>query len=193
MLEYIEGKLVEKSATHAVIDCGGVGYFLNISLNTYSKMHDGENHKLLVHYVVRDDAHLLYGFYDKEERSIFRLLISVSGVGVNTARVILSTLTPVQVQEAISGEDVNLIKSVKGIGIKTAQRVILDLKDKVNKGLTTSNVRLSENSNNKNAALSALEILGFNKKQSNAVVEKILKNEPGLGIEELIKNALKIL
>lgn len=193
MLEYIEGKLVEKSATHAVIDCGGVGYFLNISLNTYSKMHDGENHKLLVHYVVRDDAHLLYGFYDKEERSIFRLLISVSGVGVNTARVILSTLTPVQVQEAISGEDVNLIKSVKGIGIKTAQRVILDLKDKVNKGLTTSNIRLSENSNNKNAALSALEILGFNKKQSNAVVEKILKNEPGLGIEELIKNALKIL
>jgi len=193
MIEFIQGRLIEKYPTHAVIDCSGVGYFINISLNTFSQIPDDENLKLFTHFVVREDAQMLYGFFEQHEREVFRLLISVSGVGVNTARVILSTLTPQQVEECIASEDVNTLKSVKGIGAKTAQRVILDLKDKISKDVElTANTSLTK-SNNKEEALSALEVLGFARKQASKVVEKLLANEPGLSVEELIKSALKVL
>jgi len=193
MIEHIKGKLVEKSPTHAVIDCGGVGYFLNISLNTFSKIPDRESLMLFSHLVVREDAQMLYGFFEKEEREIFRMLISVNGVGVNTARIILSTLTPGQAQEAIISENVDLLKSVKGIGAKTAQRIILDLRDKVGKDLEISDISQLKHNSSKEEALSALEVLGFTKKQSTKVVDKFLKNEPGLSVEDLIKSALKVL
>ena len=193
MIEHIQGKLIEKSPTSATIDCNGVGYFINISLNTFSKIPDEENLKLFTHFVVREDAHLLYGFYEKEEREIFRMLISVNGVGVNTARVILSTLSPSQAQEAIVTENVDQLKSVKGIGAKTAQRIILDLRDKIGKNLEISDISLPKHNRNKEEALSALEVLGFTRKQSLKVVDKFLKNEPGLTVEELIKSALKVL
>ena len=193
MIEHIQGRLIEKNPTNAIIDCNGVGYFINISLNTFSKIPDSENLKLYTHFVVREDANLLYGFYEKEERDIFRLLISVNGVGVNTARVILSTLSPSQAQETIMTENVDQLKSVKGIGAKTAQRIILDLKDKVEIDVDNSNISIPAHNNNKEEALSALDVLGFTRKQSIKVIEKLLKNEPGLKVEELIKNALKVL
>jgi len=193
MIEHIQGKLVEKNPTSAIIDCNGVGYFINISLNTFSKIPDKENLKLFTHLVVREDAHLLYGFYEKEEREIFRMLISVNGVGVNTARVILSTLSPGQTQEAIITENVDQLKSVKGIGAKTAQRIILDLRDKIGKNLEILDISLPKHNSSKEEALSALEVLGFTRKQSLKVVDKFLKNEPGLTVEELIKSALKVL
>ncbi len=149
--------------------------------------------KLFTHFVVREDANLLYGFYEKTERDIFRMLISVNGVGVNTARVILSTLSPSQAQEAILSKNVDQLKSVKGIGAKTAQRIILDLRDKVGKDIEISDISLPKHNSNKEEALSALEVLGFMRKQSIKVVDKFLKNEPGLSVEELIKNALKVL
>jgi len=193
MIEHIQGKLVEKNPTYTIIDCSGVGYFINISLNTFSKIPDKENLKLFTHFVVREDANILYGFYEKEEREIFRMLISVNGVGVNTARVILSTLTPSQAQEAILTENVDQLKSVKGIGAKTAQRIILDLRDKIGKNIELSDISLPKHNTSKEEALSALEVLGFARKQSMKVVDKFLKNEPGLSVEELIKSALKVL
>jgi Holliday junction DNA helicase RuvA len=193
MIEFIQGRLVEKNPTNAVIDCNGIGYNINISLNTFSKIPDGENLKLFTHFVVREDAQLLYGFFEREEREIFRMLISVNGVGVNTARVILSTLTPSQAQEAILTENVDQLKSVKGIGAKTAQRIILDLRDKIGKNVEISDISLPTHNSNKEEALSALEVLGFTRKQSVKVIDKFLKNEPKLTVEELIKNALKIL
>ncbi len=193
MIEHIQGKLVEKTPTNAIIDCNGVGYHINISLNTFSKIPDEENLKLYTHFVVREDANLLYGFYDKEEREIFRMLISVNGVGVNTARVILSTLSPSQAQEAILTDNVDQLKAVKGIGAKTAQRIILDLKDKIGKSVNISDISLPVHNSSKDEALSALEVLGFARKQSIKVIDKFLKNEPGLTVEELIKSALKVL
>ncbi|MCK5781641.1 MAG: Holliday junction branch migration protein RuvA [Flavobacteriales bacterium] len=193
MIEYLKGKLVEKNPTNAIVECSGLAYFLNISLNTFSSIPEKEDIKLFVHFVVREDAHILYGFFNKEEREIFRMLISVNGVGVNTARIILSTLTPRQAQEAILAENVDLLKSVKGIGAKTAQRIILDLRDKVGKDLEISEISSLKHNNNKEEALSALEVLGFATKPSIKAVEGFLKDEPGLTVEELIKNALKVL
>lgn len=193
MIEFIKGRLIEKNPTHAVVESNGIGYFINISLNCFSILPDNEDLILYTHLVVREDAHILYGFYEKEEREIFRMLILVNGVGVNTARVILSTLTPEQTQQAILTEDVDQLKSVKGIGAKTAQRIILDLKDKISKESIASGIVMPKSNNNKNEALSALEVLGFTRKQSSKVIDKFLKNEPGLTIEELIKNALKVL
>ncbi|WP_296315767.1 Holliday junction branch migration protein RuvA [Winogradskyella sp. UBA3174] len=191
MITHIEGKLVEKTPTDIVIDCNGVGYFINISLHTYSQIPDRENLKLYTHLQVREDSQSLYGFSTKTEREIFRLLISVSGIGTNTARTMLSSLTPQQVKEGIAGEDVALIQSVKGIGIKTAQRVILDLKDKVLKVYGIDELSLSTSNTHKNEALSALEVLGFNKKQSEKVVDRILKVQPEAFVEQIIKEALK--
>ena len=193
MIEHIKGKLVEKNPTNVIIDCNGIGYDINISLNTFSKIPDEENLKLFTHFVVREDAQLLYGFYEKEERDIFRMLISVNGVGVNTARVILSTLTPSQAQEAILTENVDQLKAVKGIGAKTAQRIILDLRDKIGKNIEISDISLPKHNSNKEEALSALDVLGFTRKQSTKVIDKFLRNEPGLTVEELIKSALKVL
>ena len=191
MITHLEGKLVEKNPTDIVIDCNGVGYFVNISLHTFSQIPDQENLKLYTYLHVREDSHTLYGFASKAEREIFKLLISVSGIGANTARTMLSSLTPEQVKEGIAGGDVALIQSVKGIGAKTAQRVIIDLKDKVLKVYGIDELSLIPNNTHKDEALSALDVLGFNKKQSEKVVDRILKAQPDAQVEEIIKEALK--
>ena len=191
MINHLQGKLVEKNPTDVVIDCNGVGYLLHISLHTYSKIPDQENLKLYTYLQVREDAHTLYGFSSQTEREIFKLLISVSGVGASIARTMLSSLTPQQVKEGIASGDVGLIQSIKGIGAKTAQRVILDLKDKVLKVYGIDEVSAIQNNTNKSEALSALEVLGFNKKQSEKVVDKILAQEPNASVEKIIKDALK--
>ena len=191
MITHIQGRLAEKNPTDVVIDCNGIGYLINISLNTYSQIPDQENLKLYTHLQVREDAHTLYGFTSLMEREIFRLLISVSGIGASTARTMLSSLTPDQVKEAIASEDVAMIQSVKGIGSKTAQRVIIDLKDKILKVYQIDETTLSSNNTNKDEALSALEVLGFTKKQSERVVDKIISNQPDAAVEVIIKEALK--
>lgn len=191
MITHIRGRLVEKSPTGVVIDCNGVGYFIHISLHTFSQITEDESIKLLTHLQVKEDAHQLYGFATSTERQIFRLLISVSGIGTNTARTMLSSLTPQQVREGIASEDVALIQSVKGIGLKTAQRVIIDLKDKVLKVFDMDEIPAVSNNTSKDEALSALEVLGFAKKQSERVVGKILANTPNASVEQLIKEALK--
>ncbi len=191
MITHIQGKLTEKNPTHVVIDCNGVGYMINISLNTFSQIPDNEQLKLYTHLQVKEDAHTLYGFSSLAEREIFRLLISVSGVGASTARTMLSSLTPKQIREGIASNDVALIQSVKGIGAKTAQRIILDLKDKVLKIYDIDEVSVSQGNTNKDEALSALEVLGFAKKQAERVVDKIVASEPEATVESIIKQALK--
>lgn len=191
MITHIGGRLVEKSPTGVVIDCNGVGYYVHISLHTFSQISDDESIKLLTHFKVKEDDQQLYGFATETERQIFRLLISVSGIGTNTARTMLSSLTPKQVREGIASEDVALIQSVKGIGLKTAQRVIIDLKDKVLKVFEMDEIPAVLNNTSKDEALSALEVLGFAKKQSERVITKILNNTPNASVEQLIKEALK--
>ena len=191
MITHIEGKLVEKNPTDVVIDCNGVGYFINISLHTYSEIPEGENLRLYTYLQVREDSQTLYGFSSKSEREIFKLLISVSGIGASIARTMLSSLTPDQVKEGIAAGDVALIQSIKGIGLKTAQRVIIDLKDKVLKVYGLDELSLIPNNTHKDEALSALDVLGFNKKQSEKVVERILKAQPDAQVEQIIKEALK--
>ncbi|SDG59426.1 Holliday junction branch migration protein RuvA [Winogradskyella thalassocola] len=191
MITHIEGKLVEKNPTDVVIDCNGVGYFINISLHTYSQIPDKEHLRLYTYLQVREDSHSLYGFSSNVEREIFKLLISVSGIGTNTARTMLSSLSPDQVKEGIAGGDVALIQSVKGIGLKTAQRVIIDLKDKVLKVYGLDELSSIPNNTHKEEALSALDVLGFNKKQSEKVVDKILQAQPDAQVEQIIKEALK--
>ncbi|WP_452598571.1 Holliday junction branch migration protein RuvA [Pontimicrobium sp. MEBiC01747] len=191
MITHIQGKLVEKNPTDVVIDCNGVGYLINISLHTFSQIPNEEHLKLYTHLQVKEDAHSLYGFASKGERDVFRLLISVSGIGTNTARTMLSSLTPKQVKEGIATEDVALIQSVKGIGLKTAQRVIIDLKDKIIKIYDIDEVSVNKSNTNKDEALSALEVLGFAKKQAEKVVEKIVAAEPEANVETIIKLALK--
>lgn len=191
MITHIQGKLVEKNPTDVVIDCNGVGYLLNISLHTFSQIPDREALKLYAHLIVREDSHTLYGFSSVAEREIFKLLISVSGIGANTARTMLSSLSPQQVKEGIAHGDVALIQSIKGIGAKTAARVILDLKDKVLKVYDIDEVSVNKNNTNKDEALSALEVLGFAKKQSERVVDKIVSQQPDASVETMIKEALK--
>ncbi len=191
MITHIQGKLVEKNPTDVVIDCNGVGYLLNISLHTYSQIPDNESLKLYTHLQVKEDSHTLFGFSSLAEREIFRLLLSVSGIGASTARTMLSSLTPKQVREGIATGDVALIQSIKGIGAKTAQRVIIDLKDKVLKVYDIDEVSVSKDNTNKNEALSALEVLGFAKKQAERVVDKIMVSQPDADVETIIKQALK--
>lgn len=194
MYSYLKGKLVEKNPSYAVIECQGVGYMIHISLNTYSKIKDEEQCKLFTHLVVREDLLQLIGFATQEERLLFRYLISVKGVGVNTARIILSSLSPVEVTQAILSEDIETLKQVKGIGPKAAKQIILDLKDKLSKeDFAIEKVTVVHNSI-KNEALSGLTILGFPKN----IAEKALKNilastDDDLSVEELIKRALKVL
>ncbi|UNY99260.1 Holliday junction branch migration protein RuvA [Zhouia spongiae] len=191
MIEHIKGRLVEKNPTYVVIDCNGVGYFINISLHTFSHLPLDESIKLFTHLQVREDAHILYGFIEKSEREIFRLLISVSGVGASTARTMLSSMTPTQIRDAIAAGDAATVQSIKGIGAKTAQRVILDLKDKVLKVFGIDEVSVVPDNTSKEEALSALEVLGYARKQAERVVNKIVKSEPNLSVEVLIKEALK--
>jgi Holliday junction DNA helicase RuvA len=191
MITHIRGKLVEKNPTFAVVETNGVGYWLNISLNTYSQLPDNEFVMLYTHLSIKEDAHTLYGFINKTEREIFRLLISVSGVGPSIARTMLSSMTTDEIQQAIASNNVSVIQSVKGIGVKTAQRVLVDLRDKISKTYAIDEVYISQSNTIKNEALSALEVLGFNKKQVEKVVDKILLEDKNLSVEILIKNALK--
>ncbi len=192
MITFIRGKLVEKTPTHAIIESGGVGYFLNISLNTYSHIPEKENILLYTHLSIREDAHTLFGFINKLEREIFRLLISVSGVGPSIARTMLSSMSSEQIQQAIATEDIPTIQSVKGIGAKTAQRVIIDLKDKILKTYNIDEESLGGSHNTiKEEALSALEVLGYSKRQVDKLIQKIIQKSPNTTLEDLIKQALK--
>ena len=190
MITQIKGRLVEKSPTELVIDCNGLGYLVNISLNTFSLLSDSENISLYTHLQVKEDSHTLFGFYDKTERNLFRKLISVSGIGASTARTMLSSLNPEEIQRAILSENVSTIQSVKGIGLKTAQRVIIELKDKVSaisEGLESSS---NFTNSKREESLSALEVLGYSRKQTTKVVDKLISETSKISVEEIIKNAL---
>jgi Holliday junction DNA helicase RuvA len=191
MITHIQGRLIEKNPTDVVIDCNGIGYLLHISLHTYSQIPDKEQLKLYTHLQIKEDAHTLFGFSSLAEREIFRLLISVSGIGASIARTMLSSLSPKQVREGIASGDVALIQSIKGIGAKTAQRVIIDLKDKILKIYDIDEVSVAKDNTNKNEALSALEVLGFAKKQAERVVDKVIMSQPDASVEIIIKQALK--
>lgn len=193
MIAQIKGRLIEKTPTYVIIDCNGVGYQINISLNTYSKIDADELCLLHTHMIVREDAQLLYGFKDKSERELFRLLISVSGVGSATAMMILSSLNASEIKGAISTGDVNTLKGVKGIGAKSAQRIIIDLRDKIGKvGENDINFAISNNTI-KDEALSALIMLGFAKKPAEVALNKILTVSEDMSVEQLIKQTLKSL
>ena len=190
MISHINGKLVEKTPTYVVIDCNGVGYKLNISLQTYSAIQT-ENCKLLTHLAVKEDSHTLYGFCTSEERNLFRQLISVSGVGPSTARMILSTYSAEEIANYIITADVSAIQNVKGIGGKTAQRIIIDLKDKVGKGKETSDLLFTQDNTIKEESLSALLALGFTKKVAYKKMEQVMKNHAGeITVEDLVRRSL---
>ena len=191
MIAHIHEKLVETTPTHLIIDCGGVGYHINISLHTYSLLPNTDFIKVYTYLQIKEDAHTLFGFIEKSEREIFKLLLSVSGIGASIARTMLSSLDPKQVTNAIASGDVVTIQSVKGIGSKTAQRVILDLKEKVLKLYDLDEVSMSQSNTNRDEALSALEVLGFVRKSSEKIVEKIVKEDPEASVESIIKKALK--
>ncbi|MBT3871258.1 MAG: Holliday junction branch migration protein RuvA [Flavobacteriaceae bacterium] len=191
MITHLKGKLIEKNPTNIVLDCNGVGYSVNISLYTFSQLPSGEHVKLFIHLQVREDSHTLFGFSSKVEREVFRLLISVSGVGASIARTMLSTLSPEQVMEAITQNNIAAIQSVKGIGAKTAQRVVLDLKDKIIKIYGLDKVSLVSGNTNRNEALSALETLGFARKQTEKICDDIVNKNPNASLETIIKLALK--
>ena len=194
MYEFIQGKLVEKNPAYAVVEANGIGYLLNISIHTYSQLQEDERCKLYTHLVVREDDMLLYGFAETGERELFRQLISVSGVGVNTARIILSSLSPNEIMAAISGGDAIVLQRIKGIGAKTAQRIIIDLKDKVSRELIPFEKSGFLHNTKKEEALSALIILGFPKMLADKALNKIIESEgTGLTLEQLIKHALKVL
>jgi|TARA_B100001093_G_scaffold169612_1_gene162381 Holliday junction DNA helicase RuvA len=190
MITQIKGKLVEKTPTQVVVDCNGIGYEVNISLYTFSSLSSDENIKLFTHLQVREDAHILYGFFTVLERAVFRLLISVSGIGTSTARTMLSSLTPSEIQQAIGTEDVATIQGVKGIGLKTAQRVIIELKDKIKSLQGTDEIPVFKSNTIKEETLSALEVLGYSRKASEKVVDKLIQGDPDSSVEELIKSAL---
>ena len=193
VFEYISGKLADVTPAAATIDKSGMGYFIQISLHTYSQIRKKEEARLFIHEIIREDNHELFGFYDQSEREIFRLLISVSGVGANTARMMLSSFTPGDLRNAIVTENVNLIKSVKGIGTKTAQRVIVDLKDKIARLGESEQIFTGLDNTVREEALSTLVMLGFGKSESVKVLDKLLSAEPDMGVEELVKAALKTL
>ena len=190
MITQLKGKLVEKYPTHLVIDCQGVGYEVNISLYTFGQIKKEDSIKLYTHLQIREDAHLLYGFITELERAIFRLLISVSGIGTSTARTMLSSLTPKDVQNAILTDDIDRIKSVKGIGLKTAQRVIIELKDKIKNLQGIDEIYQKSNNTNKEETLSALEVLGYSRRNSEKVIDNLIQGDPERSVETLIKLAL---
>lgn len=192
MINHINGKITEKTPTHIVVEANGVGYYVHISLTTYSKLVDLNDIKILTYLSIKEDAHTLYGFFDLEEREMFKLLISVNGVGTNTARMMLSSLQSQEISKAILQGNVNELKGIKGIGIKTAQRIIVDLKDKVGKDENISSDILTFLDNtNRDEALSALVALGFTKAAVEKVLHAILKAQPKLSVEALVKEALK--
>lgn len=191
MYEYIQGNLVEKNPAYCVIETGGIGYFIQITITTYSKIESKDNVKLYLHQVVKDDAHLLFGFHSKQERETFRQLITVSGVGANTARMMLSSLTSEEIQEAVIANNTAALKSVRGIGLKTAQRVIIELRDKIGKDKINSELIPFADNRMKEEALSALVILGFNKGEAEKVIGKVILEEKSPVLEDVIRKALK--
>lgn len=191
MITHLRGKLVEKNPTYVIVECNGIGYYAHISLNTFSSLPDEEAIFLYTYLSIKEDSHTLFGFANKIEREIFKLLISVSGVGPSIARTMLSSMTTQEIQQAIASGDVPTIQSVKGIGAKTAQRVIIDLKDKIIRTYGIDEVSVTQSNTNKEEALSALDVLGFNTKQSERIVDKILKENSEMSVEDLIKQALK--
>lgn len=191
MLEFIKGQINEVTPAYVVIENLSTGYFINISLNTYSQISNQKECTLFIHEIVREDAYLLYGFADKKEREIFRNLLSVSGVGANTACMMLSSLSPEELRSAIINGEVNTLKTIKGIGAKSAQRIIVDLKDKLEKEGIEKQIVETQDNTNREEALSALVTLGFPRKNVEKVLETLNHQEPGLNVEELVKKALK--
>jgi len=191
MITYIKGKLIEKNPTFAIVEAGGIGYLIHISLHTYAQIPDEEGIKLYTHFHVREDAQSLYGFATPVEREIFRLLISVSGVGTATARVMLSSMEPKEIQQAIAQDNVAQLQKVKGIGAKTAQRIIIDLRDKIIKTYDIDDISSLSDNTAREEALSALDVLGFARKQSERILDKILRETPTMDVQNLIKHALK--
>jgi Holliday junction DNA helicase RuvA len=195
MFAYIEGILVEKNPTYAVIDCQGVGYMLHISLNTFSKLHqERETCRLFTHLQIKEDAHTLYGFSSQEERQLFRMLIAVSGIGASTAQMMLSAMSASELTSCIASGDASALQSIKGVGTKTAQRIVIELQSKIAKTDISINKMNSSNNNVRNEALSALVLLGFSRQNAEKAVDKVLKHSDGdMSIENLIKESLKIL
>ena len=193
MIEYIKGEIAEITPTYTVIDNNGIGYFVNISLNTYTSLQNSKNATIYIYEAIREDAHILYGFHNKHEREMFMLLISVSGVGPNSARMILSSLSPSELETAIATSGVAALKAVKGIGAKTAQRIIVDLKDKIKAPSDTLNIQVPANNEIFDEALAALVMLGFSQQASQKVLKKLLSGTQELNVENVIKKALKMM
>ena len=194
MIEYIKGNIAELTPTYAIIDNKGIGYFVNISLYTFTALQNAQSATVYIYEAIREDAHTLFGFTEKNEREMFLLLISVSGVGPNSARMILSSLSPTELQTAIATSNVGALKAVKGIGAKTAQRIIVDLKDKI-KAPSDSLLDIQVPANNEvyDEALAALVMLGFSQQASQKVLKKLLSESQGLSVEKVIKQALKMM
>ena len=192
MYNHLSGKLIEKNPAYVIIECAGVGYFVNISVNTYSKIGDKEHIILLIHLQITDDSQTLYGFIDDEERRLFRLLITVSGIGCNTARMMLSSMTVGEIEACIVSEQAKKLQGIKGIGEKTALRVILELKSKLMKD-GSQNTPFISNFKIKDEAMAALLTLGFGRNNIDRTLETLIKNSPTTNVEDLIKNALKSL
>jgi Holliday junction DNA helicase RuvA len=191
MIDYIRGTISQITPTFVTIETCGVGYLINISLSTFTKLEGQTEFRILVHEVIREDAHQLFGFADKEERDIFRLLISVTGVGASTARMMLSSLSSAEVEKAVIGSDVNTLKGVKGIGLKTAERIIVDLRDKIGKQSGSGEIFALADNTKREEALSALVMLGFARSAVLKALDKIVREERNLTVEDMIKKALK--
>ena len=193
MIEYIKGEITEVTPTYAVVENNGIGYFVNISLYTYTELQNSRSSMLYIYESIREDAHVLYGFIDKHERELFLLLISVSGVGPNSARMIQSSLSPSELENSIATSNVNSLKSVKGIGAKTAQRIIVDLKDKIKAPSDSLSIQIPANNEIFDEALAALVMLGFSQQASQKVLKKLLSTSQSLNVEDVIKKALKMI
>lgn len=191
MMDYIKGTITGLTPAFLIIETGGIGYFVNISLNTFTRLEGKSDYRILIHEVIREDLHQLFGFADKEERDIFRLLISVTGVGAGTARMMLSSLSPEEIEKAIIGSDVHTLKSVKGIGVKTAERIIVDLRDKLGKAAASGEIFSFTDNTRREEALSALVMLGFARGTVLKTLDKIIREDRNLTVEEMIKKALK--
>ena len=192
MINHLNGKLIEKHPSHLIVECGGVGYFVNISLNTFEKIPNREAIKIFIHLSIRDDAHVLFGFAEESERVMFRQLISVSGIGPSTAVIILSALGPHQIKEALLNEEVALLQTIKGIGGKTAQRMVVELKDKMEKDTKIQLSITGTQSGLKKETLAALQVLGFDRKRIEKTIDRVIKTHPeDVKVETIIKSVLK--
>jgi Holliday junction DNA helicase RuvA len=193
MIDYIKGTITELNPAYVVVECNGIGYSINISLNTYAELDKAVTCKILVHEAIREDAHLLFGFFSENERDLFRQLITVSGVGAGTARMMLSSIRPPELREAITGGDVGILKAVKGIGLKTAQRIIVDLKDKIGKHVGSGEIIAFSDNTAREESLSALVMLGFARNSAAKVIDNLLREDKSLQVEEIVRRALKLL